>query len=371
MVLKKYYFRTKNFLKKASCIMLLAGIAFLSANSQSFAAGINFEPFKMIFLSDNHISFHYESLAPQDQKISGGCNIEYMPPNDGVMYKESFVLLQDTAQKIKEIPDLKFIVLGGDLTNNDDKKLGDLYLYLDAVESENLTYFPILGDRESDLADGYTKDDFCGEFRRTTFDDPNITYWAKFPEKNVMLIGLDTSINNSFEGELPQEELIWLNQTLKNNTDKFIIITMHHPAFISTEQDKTVWKKYILKNSEEFLAIINQYPNVKIILSGHHHNFDVKNLNNKLFISLPSLSVYPNNYKILKIFPDKIMIENKNISFKQIIKKSKTVMINSDYAKEFNPQNPKKVLKFQKGNKISNQKTFYYQVKNERNNNKK
>jgi len=363
MLLKKSYFKTENFLKKAIKIMLLAGIIFMSANSQSFAAKINFEPFKMIFLSDNHVSFHYESLAPQDQKISGSCHIEYIPPNDGVMYRESFVILQDVAAKIKAMHDLSFLVLGGNLTNNDDKKLGDLYLYLDAIESQNYTYYPILGDREADLADGYTKDDFCGEFRRTTFDDPNSTYWAKFPEKNVMLIGLDTSVNNSFEGQIPQEELVWLDETLKNNPDKFTIITMHHPAFISAEQDKTVWQKYILKNSDEFLAVINKYPQAKLILSGHHHNYAVKNINNKIFISLPSVSAYPNNYKVLKIFPDKIQIENKNISYKQMIKKSKIIMANSDYAKEFNPQKPKKVLKFQKGAKIAKKKTFYFQDK--------
>ena len=69
---------------------------------------------------------------------------------------------------------------------------------------------------------------------------------------------------------------------------------------------------------------------------------------------------YPNWYKILKIYPDRVEVENEKISFKQIIKKAKKQLIKSNYAKEFNPENPKAVLKFQKGDKFSRKTNYYF-----------
>jgi len=300
----------------------------------------SFKPFKMVFMPDTHVSFK--------------------ETDDWILYKESFVIFQDVIKSIKTIPELDFVVFGGDLTENDDKTLSDLPLFLDSIEDIGVKYFAILGDRDADLNDSYTKQDFCAEFRRHGFENPELTYWSEQISEKALLIGLDTSINNEFEGKLPPEELLWLENTLKANHDKFTVIVMHHPALQITDSDKTVWKKFVLQNSDEFLNIINKYPQVKLILSGHHHNYAVKNLNDKLFISLSSVVTYPNSYKILKIYPDRVEVENENISYKQIIKKAKNILVKTDYAKEFDSKNPKKVLNFQEGDKISKKRVFYF-----------
>jgi len=331
----------KNFLKYYLFLMIftLSGLFIMPIKVQ--AQQQNFKPLKIIFLPDTHISFK---------------------DNDGwILYKESFVIFQDVIKSIKTVPELDFVIFGGDLTDNDDNALGDLPLFLDSIEDVNFKYFAILGDRDADLKKGYTKQDFSYEFRKNCFDKPELIYWTQQLANNTLLIGLDTSIENKFEGKLPTDELLWLDNTLKSNPDKFTIIVMHHPAFQAASADKTVWKRYILENADEFLAVINKYPQVKLVLSGHHHNYAVKNLNGKLFISLPSVVTYPNSYKILKIYPDRVEVENKDITFKQIIKKAKNTLVKTKYAEnEFNSKNPKNVLKFQEGNKISKTKIFYY-----------
>jgi len=294
----------------------------------------------MIFLPDTHVSFKETS--------------------DSVLYRESFVIFQDVIKNIKNISNLDFIVFGGDLINNDDSAFGDLSIFLDSIEDLNINSYTIIGDREADSKNSCTKQDFCPEFRRNGFENPELSYWMQEPVKNVVLIGLDTSIENKQEGRLSSEQMQWLNEILSSNPDKFTIISMHHPAFSSSAADKTIWKKYILENSQEFLSLIKKYPQVKLILSGHRHNYSVQNIDGKLFVALPSVAVYPNCYKILKIYPDKIEIENNDISFKQIIKKSKNIIIKTDYAREFNPKKPKKILEFQTGGKISKKKSFYF-----------
>jgi len=312
----------------------------MPVKAQTQCLNPNFKPVKMIFLPDTHISFK--------------------ETEDWILYKESFVIFQDVIKNIKTVPELDFVVFGGDLTDNDDNTLSDLPLFLDSIEDIGVKYFAILGDREADLKNGYTKQDFCAEFRRNGFGNQNFTYWAEQLQNNTLLIGLDTSVENKFEGKLPAEELLWLDNTLKANPDKFTVIVMHHPALQSTVSDKTVWKKFILQNADEFLNVINKYPQVKLVLSGHHHNYAVKNIAGKLFISLPSVVTYPNSYKILKIYPDRIEVENKNISYKQIIKKAKNILIKTSYARKFNVEKPQKVLKFQEGDKTSRNKIYYF-----------
>jgi Icc protein len=324
----------KSYMKKLILFIFLMLFAF-KANAQS-----QFAPFKMVFLPDTHVSFQEK--------------------DDWIMRQESFVIFQDVVKSLKAMTDLNLVVFGGDLIDNNDKTYEDLGVFAESLDGISCQFYAILGDREADLEQYYSKQNFASEFRSNGFSNPDLTYWAEEPIKNVLLIGLDTSQENKFEGKLPQEELLWLDNTLKNNLGKFTVISMHHPAFESTEIDKTLWKKFILENSDEFLQIINKYPQVKLVLSGHHHNFADKNINGKIFMSLPSVTTYPNQYKVLKIFPDRLEVENKDISYKQIIKKSKNILVKSDYAKEFNAKKPAKVLNFQTGEKLSKTKVFYF-----------
>lgn len=353
-------------IKYSKNIILVIVLVFISIISMPTKAKIqvcqSFKPFKMVFLPDTHVSFKDE--------------------DSWILYKESLVIFQDTIKNLKTIPNLNFVVFGGDLIDNDDNTLSDLPLFLDSLEDTSFNYYTILGDREADLKYSYSKQDFCSEFRRNGFSNPNLTYWSELPTENILLIGLDTSIENGFEGKIPKEELLWLDETLKSNPDRFIIITMHHSPVQWTTSDKTIREKADceqrlkgrlarpvtpfmasnqVENSDEFLNLINKYPQVKLVLSGHHHNYAVKRLNGKLFMSIPSIVTYPNSYKVLTVYPDRVEVENKDITFKQIIKKSKNIIVKTQYASDFDSKNPKKVLDFQNGGKISRQKVFYYQ----------
>lgn len=311
---------------------LILTILFILFVAVKVNAQTDFKPFKMIFLPDTHVSFDKE--------------------DDWVMYKESFVILQDVLKNIKLIPDLNFIVFGGDLIENSDNKLEDFPFFLDSVSDTETKYYAILGDRDADLTGDYTKQHFCAEFRRHGFENTDLTYWTQEPVDNVLLIGLDTSIKNRFDGEIPEEQLAWLDNVLKNNRNKFTIIVMHHPAINFSPKNKTAGAKFVLKNPEEFLNLVSNYPRVKLILSGHSHHQAVQHLNRKLFISAPSIATYPNTYQILTIYPDRVEIKSEQTSFKQIVKKAKKILPQTQYAKELYPKKPRKILRFQESGKF-------------------
>jgi len=297
-----------------------------------------FKPFKMVFLPDIHLFF--EGI------------------DDKILYKESHVILQDVIRSLNQEKKPDFVVFGGNLTHNEDGNFSDMPMFLDTAADLKADYYAILGDREA-LGDN-SKEEFAKEL---DFKLKDQTFWSVEPVKDVLLIGIDTSIKGDESGYLNLHQLFWLDNILKNNSEKFTIIAMHHPPIVTCEKDKTIWKKYILKKPDLFLEIINLYPQVKIILSGHHFSNFTKRVNEKLFISCPSVVVYPNRYKTLTISPDRINVDSEKISFKQIIKKAEKNLIKSDYAKEFNSEKPKSILKYQRGDKFSNKKEYFFKQK--------
>lgn len=334
-----------------------------------FALGVSFS---IVMAQNNQLKA--ETISPNDEVVESvklmklafvpDVNLSFEQHDGLIMYNESLVILQDVVKSLNKTTDLDLVLFGGDMTDNRDKETTDLPMFLDSVLGLKVPYYVILGDRDVDLSENYSKEDVCSEFKYNGFSDKSKTYWAVEPLSNVLLVGLDTTIKNASSGSLSPEQLIWLNETLKKSPDKVTIISMHHPAIPSCSQDKVLpWKNFVLSNSNEFLNIIRNYPQVKVVLSGHHYINQIQKVDNVLFISTPSVSVYPNEFKILTIYSDKVEVENKKISFNQIVKKAKKSIVESDYASQYDSQKPQNVLKYQEGDKYSRGKKFYYQDK--------
>ncbi len=313
-------------------------IIFLQAFTVCFAQEpqqniIDFKPFKFSFIPDIHLSF--------DKK------------DDWILTNESLVILQDTIEQLDKFSDLKFTVFGGDLVDKKENRLSDTELLVDLLSELKHPYYVIFGDRDADTDENYTKTDFTAEFKFNGFRNIYQTYWKEQLEDNILLIGLDSSISGSFQGYLPEEQLEWLRNVLEENKNRFTVVFIHHPPIAEFDE------KYRLKNASEFQELIKKYPQVKIVLSGHAHRNFTENINGTLYIVSPSIVTYPNKYKMLTVYPDKVTVENKAVSFKQIIKKGKKLLPATDFARETN-LSKKELYKMLNGNEFSNKKEYYF-----------
>jgi len=251
----------------------------------------DFKPFKMIFLPDIFLTFEEKDGSMLD--------------------KESLVILQDVVKNVNQRQDVDFAVFGGNLTGNSDGVFSDLQMFLDTVADLHPKYYSILGNREADVAEGVSKGVFAGEFDEFDYDEQMQTFWKAEITENVLLIGLDSSLKGTDKGYINIHQLFWLDTILKNNRDKFTIIAVHHSPYSSLEKP------------DLFLDLLNLYPQVKVVLSGHDLKTTVIKENDRVFITCPSIVSYPNEYKILEIYPDKVKIDSEHISFKQLIKKAR------------------------------------------------
>lgn len=79
---------------------------------------------------------------------------------------------------------------------------------------------------------------------------------------------LDSSIAGKVHGYLRDETLEWLNSQLAITGDKPTVIALHHPPFNVNSR----WlDNSSLQNSEDFFAILDKYPQVRLVLFGHIH----------------------------------------------------------------------------------------------------
>lgn len=82
------------------------------------------------------------------------------------------------------------------------------------------------------------------------------------------IILLNSRIPGRVEGALAPGELAWLEAQLRQYPQTPTLITLHHPPLpIGSE-----WMDAIaLQNAEEFLALVDRHPQIKLVLFGHIH----------------------------------------------------------------------------------------------------
>jgi Icc protein len=85
---------------------------------------------------------------------------------------------------------------------------------------------------------------------------------------NWQIISLNSQIVGSARGRLANEELILLEQCLKEFPDYPALIAVHHhclPTYSAWMDTMTI------ENHQAFFDIVNRYPQVKVITTGHIH----------------------------------------------------------------------------------------------------
>lgn len=82
------------------------------------------------------------------------------------------------------------------------------------------------------------------------------------------VVMLDTHVHDDPAGELSETELMRLEADLGQFRDRPVLVCLHHPP-VSVG---SAWLDEVgLRNSEDFLAVIDYFPQVRAVLGGHIH----------------------------------------------------------------------------------------------------
>ena len=222
------------------------------------------------------------------------------------MLGNSKALLVDAVEQINKIQGLDFVMFGGDNVDT-------------ATEQNYLDFYKILSKLRYPSLNAFGSHDYAyGELDKervlelTRQFNPNYTfadtYYAISPKTDYRIIVLDPVIMGAktSNGEIPAEQLAFLDNELMENQDKVVVIVMHYPSV-----EPFVAKEHSLLNANEFNELILKYRNPIVVLTGHYHAAKIRHWGNLLFISTPSMVTYPMAFRHIKItnFNDRVKFE--------------------------------------------------------------
>ncbi|MBO7672707.1 metallophosphoesterase [bacterium] len=232
--------------------------------------------------------------------------------------KQSGEIFDDVIAQINETPGISFVMITGDLV--DRAKASELDGFLEHAKNIKYPWYFAFGNHDSMLGGSLTTDKYLEKVKKVNPDiKTEDTYYSFSPKKGFKVIVIDAVIRDRLtaHGYLPQEQIKWLDKELSSAQNQTVIICTHIPILQPIADEH-----HVMDNGQEVLNVISKYKNPIIVLQGHYHVSKIKQMNNIIFISTPSLVSYPNAFReiIIKNNHDKttLDIKTKNIRLEKL-----------------------------------------------------
>jgi len=116
------------------------------------------------------------------------------------------------------------------------------------------------------------------------------------------------------------------------------------------EKDKgDAWSVWMVKNHEAVRNLIEQYPNVRLVVSGHHHASKVTTIGRVTYVSDPAIVTYPCSFRSFSVSKTGIAIKNITIEDAEAVKKARELLVSDPYAKMYDSTNPQRAADYSSG----------------------
>ncbi|MCD8024783.1 MAG: metallophosphoesterase [Candidatus Gastranaerophilales bacterium] len=268
--------------------------------------------FGALFITNSAFAdFSFNDIELNFAQISD-THISDSPDTTYKLLSHSKELLNSAIEDVNNIHNLDFVVFTGDMVNEPTKKnYRDFFVSLNKLNHPALLLFGNHDGYELNNSEDFlTKDlvyaiiEKSNPYQRFASSGENSSkgstgYFAFSPNKGYRVIVLDTTTGseNSSNGFLPDEQLIFLDKELSSNPDDVIIIFQHHPV---VEPFKSADHK--LLNANAYLDVLKKYEKMPVaIFAGHYHCTKIIRKGNVIHVASPSLVTYPNAFRTVSV----------------------------------------------------------------------
>ncbi len=194
-----------------------------------------------------------------------------------------------------------FVVFSGD--NIDSPREEDLQAFLDEVKRLKFKAYVVIGNHDVFVSDGLDKKLYMKKVRRELGFYHSAKPHYVFRKKDVVFIIVDGAkeVIPGPNGYFRDSELHWLEKKLQKYSAKKIVIIQHFPLL-----DYRV-KGHITYKREKYLQLLENYPNVMSIVSGHFHENREERIGSTYHIATENF-VGKGYYKIIEVSPENNMV---------------------------------------------------------------
>ena len=289
-------------------------------------------------------------------------HVTFTGRNGTSLFEESFNIFRDIIDQINEMGDIDFILFGGDNINNTDPGTKGFDEFMNIMSSVKVPYFAQFGNRESSpIPPGValSKEQYAEKMKGHGLDTGRYS-WSVSPVPGLRILGLDTSIIDHDNGEIPQTELKWIKEEIAEYPNDMIVTLSHH-LFLPTwgNRDIPKWKKkYLLKNYQEINTILEGAPQVKMCLTGHHHISKIQTVNGLHYIESPATVQYPHAFRTITINDNEARLQFHQVRDQRIIELGKKFLLTSKNAEEYAGGKADDILAYCHGGKHDNNVTL-------------
>ena len=267
--------------------------------------------------------------------------------------EKSVPLFTESLRRLQKLPKPKFVVFGGDQIHYGANDKESLEVFQKWTAHLDMPYYILLGNTEVSPIGGVSKlgrEDYLKAWSGKGLR-PGHSSWAFDPVRGVRVIGFDVTVDGKPHGLAEVADLKWLEDELKaNQSKKLIMVFTHHLLMPTTPQDSTpAWSLWMVKNHEKVRNVLELYPNVRLVVSGHHHASKVVTAGRITYVSDPAIVTYPCAFRAFTVTREGINLRNIGLEDKAAVDKAKELLVSDSYAKMYDPDAPQKVVEYSIG----------------------
>jgi 3',5'-cyclic-AMP phosphodiesterase len=267
--------------------------------------------------------------------------------------EQSVPLFIEALRRIGRLPQLAFVLFGGDQVHAGPNDRDSLVVFQEWTKHLDVPWYVLLGNMEVSPVAGASKlsrADYLSAWRGRGLGAGR-TSWAFDPVKGVRVIGFDVTVPGMAHGEASPEGLRWLEGELHASRDrKLVIVATHQLLLPTTPLDRTpAWSLWMVKNHAEVRDLLEGFPNVRLVISGHHHAAKVERVNNITYVADPATVTFPCAFRVFTVTRDGIHLRNVGLEERGIVNRARDLLAADPYARMFDPGHPENVLAYSAG----------------------
>jgi 3',5'-cyclic-AMP phosphodiesterase len=314
----------------------------VAASGVALAAGEVFIPFAD---AAEIPKFNFAHLTDLHLDVKGESNWQHR--------EKSVPLFIEALRQLQRLPKLNFVVFGGDQIHYGPNDKASLGVFQKWTEHLNMPYYILLGNTEVSPVSGMSKlskEDYLKAWSGHGLK-PGHSSWAFDPVRGVRVIGFDVTVDGKPYGDANTKGLQWLEGELNEYRNKKLIIVFTHQLVMPTTPRDTslIWSFWMVRNHEKLRSMLELYPNVRLVVSGHHHASRVTTSGRVTYVADPAIVTYPCAFRFFSVSKDGIHLRNIGLEDKATVDRARELLVSDPYARMYDPAAPQSVADYSIG----------------------